>query len=110
MAEISPIQKNQSRRGGKRPGAGRKRGVPVKATPRERNDIADQAKDYADVALQALVGIVRQGMSEAARVTAATALLDRGYGKPRQSVEHAGKDGGPIQVQVWHFGDKKVSF
>lgn len=106
--EINRNQKNQSRRGGKRPGAGRKRGVPAKATIRERNDIADAAKDYATTALQALVEIAEGGESEPARVTAATALLDRGYGKPRQSVEHTGKDGGPIQV--WHFGAKKVAF
>jgi hypothetical protein len=32
----------------------------------------------------------------ATRVAAAEALLDRGYGRPPQAVEIAGKDGGPI--------------
>lgn len=26
-------------------------------------------------------------------------LLDRGFGKPKQSLEHTGADGGPIQTQ-----------
>lgn len=33
---------------------------------------------------------------------------EHGYGKPKETVEHTGKDGGPIQV--WHFGSKKVAF
>ena len=36
----------------------------------------------------------------AAVVAAATALLDRGWGKPTQPVEHAGAGGGPIQHQT----------
>jgi hypothetical protein len=43
-------------------------------------------------------------------VSAATALLDRGYGKPRQSLEHTGKDGGPVELQIWRFGSKEVAF
>lgn len=35
-------------------------------------------------------------------------VADRAHGKPKETVEHTGKDGGPIQV--WHFGDKKVTF
>jgi hypothetical protein len=35
---------------------------------------------------------------QSARVTAANALLDRGFGKPLQSMEHTGKDGGPLEV------------
>ena len=44
--------------------------------------------------------IARRGKSEASRIAAATALLDRGYGKATQTHEHAGKDGGPITVRV----------
>lgn len=35
----------------------------------------------------------------AARVTAACALLDRGYGRPTQMAEITGKDGGPIETK-----------
>jgi hypothetical protein len=47
--------------------------------------------------LRTLVKVAKDGESEAARVTAASALLDRGYGKPTQSHEHTGADGGPIE-------------
>ena len=33
-----------------------------------------------------------------AQIAAAEKLLDRVYGKPRQAVEHTGKDDGPIEV------------
>ena len=39
-----------------------------------------------------------EGESDAARVSAAVAILDRGYGRPPQSVEATSKDGGPIQT------------
>ena len=35
-------------------------------------------------------------VSPATQLTAAEALLDRGYGRPAQAIELAGKDGGPI--------------
>jgi len=34
----------------------------------------------------------------AARVVAANAILDRGFGKPAQAIRHSGEDGGPVQV------------
>jgi hypothetical protein len=33
-------------------------------------------------------------------VAAAVALLDRGFGKPSQSTELTGKDGGPIMGRI----------
>jgi hypothetical protein len=40
-----------------------------------------------------LGGIVENGESEAARIAASAQLLDRGWGKAPQQVEHTGKDG-----------------
>jgi hypothetical protein len=40
----------------------------------------------------------RPDASGAARVAAATAVLDRGHGKPRQALEHGGDRGGAIQI------------
>lgn len=79
--------------GGARPGAGRPKGVPNKAG-RELRELAQQ---YTEDALAALVKIAKEGESEAARVSAATALLDRGYGRPTQAMEHSGPDGEAIQ-------------
>jgi hypothetical protein len=51
-----------------------------------------------------LAGIARNGRSDQARVAAAQALLDRGWGKPAQT--HTGEDGGgPIQVILRHIVD-----
>jgi phage gp46-like protein len=72
----------KSGRGGWRNG-GRPKGSQNKATA----DIKAAAQKYTDQALQTLAQIMTDGESEAARVAAANAILDRGYGKPKQSVD-----------------------
>jgi len=88
-----------ARRGGKRPNAGRKAGSVVRGTIENRDAIGELARAHTEVALQALVKVATKSDSDAARVSAASALLDRGYGKPRQTAEITGKDGGPIQTE-----------
>ena len=64
-------------------------------------DIRFLARGYTKTALQTSGGIAETGTSEAARVAAAIALLDRGWGKPPQS--HTGQDSeGPIIVEIVH--------
>jgi hypothetical protein len=83
-------------RGGKREGAGRKKGSkdtrprssPVIIAPaQEKRELREAARQFTDDALKTLAAICNEGQSEAARVSAACALLDRGYGKPTQQVE-----------------------
>lgn len=77
-------------RGGRRPGAGRPKGSKNKipeATPESKREMAVLARQHADVALKALIDIATNGQSEAARVSAANSLLDRGYGKAPQKIE-----------------------
>ncbi len=72
---------------GSKPGerrGGRKRGTPNKATA----EIREHAQQYTIEALEGLALIARNSTSDAARVSAWNALLDRGYGKPTQAVEH----------------------
>lgn len=69
-------------RGGKRDGAGRPRGALNKAT----KDIREAAQEFSAQALQVLVNVATTGESEAARVSAANAILDRAHGKPAQTV------------------------
>ncbi|MCL2657753.1 MAG: hypothetical protein FWD62_10115 [Betaproteobacteria bacterium] len=38
---------------------------------------------------------------QAARISAANALLDRGYGKPQQAVELTGENSGPIATNTY---------
>ena len=56
-------------------------------------DVKSLARSFTRVAISTLGGIAENGESEAARVSAAQALLDRGWGRAAQTVEHTGKDG-----------------
>lgn len=71
-------------RGGKREGAGRPKGALNKATACVR----EAAQAFTTDALSVLAEIMREPEHPAAaRVSAAQALLDRGHGKPTQSVD-----------------------
>jgi len=64
-----------------------------------KTDIRSLARSHTTMALNTLASIAKQPKSPpAARVAAAVALLDRGWGKPHQSVEHTGEDGGAIEI------------
>lgn len=59
--------------------------------------VRDLAREHTETAITALVEIMTTGESAAARVAAAQAILDRGWGKPTQTV--AGDSDAPaIQV------------
>lgn len=61
--------------------------------------LAELARPHTFAALQTLVDITQDERApKPARVSAATALLDRGWGKPRQELELSGPDGGPIET------------
>ena len=85
-----------AQRGGARPGAGRKRG---KIEPRKR-DLIEAAKGYADAALEVLLSIAKNTEAPAAaRVAAANAIIDRGYGKPKQAIVGGDEDDAPIAIR-----------
>ena len=110
---LAPIETNQpkSRRGGRRPGAGRPKGRTDLAGFRQLKDIEERAREHSDTALAALVAVAEQDESYAARVAAATALLDRGYGRPKQAVELSSDPDRPIVLALeWRFGDRVVKF
>src|SRR5215510_12936646 len=78
-----PFEKGQSGNPGGRPKA-------VEA-------VRELARQHSPEAIEALVKVMTEGKSEAARVAAATALLDRGWGKPTQPI--AGDDeAGPVRI------------
>ena len=81
--------------GGKREGAGRKPGIPNKATA----EIKALAQVHAEIAIRELARLAVSAESEAARVAAIKELLDRGYGKSAQSVTGEGGEGA---VQLHH--------
>ena len=55
-------------------------------TPKKKlpDDVRSLARAYTNLSVQSLAGIVQNGESEAARVSAAIHLLDRGWGKPKE--------------------------
>jgi hypothetical protein len=81
-------------RGGRRPGAGAKKGAPRRkpisgAPARDFRPLALRARDHTAKALEALVGTLDDpAATPAAKVSAAIALLDRGWGKPTERHEH----------------------
>jgi len=69
---------------------------------RAPTEIRSYARAHALEAIQTLAGVARNGKQEAARVAAAIALLDRGWGKAPQA--HTGEDGdGAIQITIRHI-------
>lgn len=87
-------------RGGYRSGAGRPTGSLNKTTSEQSQRLSELAKDYAHDALMTLVDVAKNGRSDAAQVSAANALLDRGYGKPtvKEEIEHI--DLPPVVIQI----------
>lgn len=82
--------------GGARPGAGRPKGRRNNATLEQKSTLQDLARRHTAEALKTLVQVATMGESETARVSAAIAILDRGYGRPAQAVQHTGPNNGPI--------------
>lgn len=82
-------------RGGARSGAGRKPGVPNKATA----DVKEAASVYSADAVDTLAKIMQDvAQPAAARVSAANAILDRAHGKPKQTVDVDGAMSGALTV------------
>ena len=72
--------------GGNR-GGGRPPGRSNKATVEQKGTIEEMARAYGPQVLASLAEIATKSQSPAARVAACQALLERGYGKPRQAPE-----------------------
>lgn len=67
--------------------------------PRLAADLAEVARAMTDDALGTLQAICLDPEAPAAaRVSAASAILDRGYGRPVQPAELSGPDGEPLEV------------
>jgi len=68
--------------GGIREGSGRPVGAVNKATSELKFNLSELARQHTNDALDTLVDVMKSGQSDSARIAAATAILDRGYGRP----------------------------
>lgn len=75
---------------------GRAKGTLNKRTLEQGVTVSELAQKYAPEAIETLVQIMRVSESDPAKIAAANSLLDRGYGKPGQSLEIGNKDGKPF--------------
>ena len=60
--------------------------------PKALVDLVAVARTHTEAAIKTLSEIAQHGENEGARVRAAEALLDRGWGKAPQVVEHTARD------------------
>jgi hypothetical protein len=68
--------------------------------PKTIGAVRDLAREHTPAAIAALVQIATAGESEAARVSASTALLDRAWGKAPQTVAGEGGEGPPLPTRI----------
>jgi hypothetical protein len=61
--------------------------------PKDEARVAELARSYTNEAIETLVDLMRNGRDERVRGTAAQALLDRGWGKPKVEVVNEGGGG-----------------
>ena len=54
--------------------------------PKDEYKVAELARTYTSEAIDTLVDLMRHGKDKRVRGTAAQALLDRGWGKPKQEL------------------------
>jgi len=71
--------------GGMREGSGRPAGAVNRATSELKLNLSELAREYTQDALNALVGAMNTSQSDSVRIAAATAILDRGYGRPTKT-------------------------
>jgi Family of unknown function (DUF5681) len=76
--------------------------------PRAVASLQLAARAHMHTALKVLIEIARKGRSEASRVAAATALLDRGFGRPTQSLEMT-LDAGLVTKRLTELSDAELA-
>ncbi|MGH6778045.1 MAG: hypothetical protein ACRECL_08565 [Bradyrhizobium sp.] len=65
--------------------------------PKTLTEIRSLARSHTRTAINTLVGVMRsKNATHAARVSAANAILDRGWGKPAHPLENG--DGGALEL------------
>ena len=68
--------------------------------PKDLREVIHLARSHTVTAINALAEIAGKGTSEAARISASEALLNRAWGKPKDTVELTGSEGAPLGLVV----------
>ena len=79
---MQTLQLNRTKLGQFAPGSSGNPG----GRPKDEARVAELARSYTTEAIDTLVELMRHGKDERVRGTAAQALLDRGWGKPKVEV------------------------
>jgi hypothetical protein len=61
--------------------------------------IREAALRHGPAAVDELARIMKEGQCEQVHIAACREILDRAYGKARQTLEHTGNDAGPIVMK-----------
>src|SRR3954470_10378387 len=72
--------------------------------PKGHGDLRELARQHTETALAMLVEICQSGENESARVAAANAILDRGWGKAAVPID---ADDGPVEI-TFKIGDREL--
>jgi hypothetical protein len=75
--------------------------------PRDEHNVAALARSYSTEAIETLVELMRNARDHRVRGTAAQALLDRGFGKPKVEIQNTNADFGDALAQVGKILDEK---
>ena len=102
MANSLETAKKQRGKPFKKGQSGNPNGRPKK-TP-ELIEVENLCRDLSPSAVERLADWMKSDNARAS-VAAATGIIERAFGKPRQPVEHTGKDGGPIETKSTHTID-----
>jgi hypothetical protein len=75
--------------------------------PTAGNPLAELGRSHAEAAFKILADIAKDGESESARLSAANAILDRVFGRPKQAQDLGGAEEPPVKVVI-EGADKKL--
>ena len=75
--------------------------------PKDEHNIAALARSYSTEAIDTLVELMRYARDDRVRGTAAQALLDRGFGKPKVEIQNNNADFRDALEQVGKVLDDK---
>ena len=75
--------------------------------PKGEQNIAALARSYSTEAIETLVDLMRNARDDRVRGTAAQALLDRGFGKPKVEIQNTNADFRDALAQVGKALDEK---